>query len=305
MENFVFVIPAYNEEAMIGKAINSIYEYSGAESEIIVIDNGSSDETVAIAKELGASVYVQSEGTIGALRNYGVSKSEAENLVFIDADVTLTKDWESEICNTVIKLSSNPRLITGSHCAPPESNNFLLKYWFKSFADEADVSHLGTGHLIVQKGFFDSLGGFNEGLSTGEDYEFCQRAVASGAAIVNNHKLKVYHHDFPKDLVGFMKREAWHGVGDLVSIKAMAGSKVFIASIVFLALNILFLIGLYKEILLTVLSFVLMLVLCALSSFVKYRDSGFRYVLINSFIFYFYYLGRVGSLWVKSKDLFK
>jgi len=82
------IIPALNEEEFIGELIDSINLNSYKEKEIIVVDDGSDDKTVEIAKQKGAKVFVNSPGRMGPAFgfNFAAKKTDAEILCAVDAD---------------------------------------------------------------------------------------------------------------------------------------------------------------------------------------------------------------------------
>ncbi len=308
MESFTvsFVIPALNEAHNIGNTLHSIHAAAKsaglANTQVVVVDHGSADGTPEVAARSGATVIIHKGGTIGALRNLGARAAQGEVLVFIDADVTLTPEWSSHIFKYVHRIEGGEQLITGSHCAPPDSQNPLLKYWFSSLALDPRNTHVGTGHMIVGKSAFLDLDGFDPNLRTGEDYEFCERAKRRGFIIVNAHELKVTHHDFPGDLRSFVRREAWHGAGDLKSIQSALKSKVVIASSLFIFFHLGMLISLlslnYKIFIACV---ILLACLLAASSYAKNKHMNPKTIAWSFIIFYFYYAGR--SLAVVEKFL--
>ena len=87
------IIPALNEEKNIAQTISFIQAFAPSNTEIVVVDNGSQDETVAIAESMGVLVIERPGVTIAALRNEGVRACSGGVLAFIDADVTTTKEW--------------------------------------------------------------------------------------------------------------------------------------------------------------------------------------------------------------------
>ena len=290
-----FVIPALNEEALIGGTISSIKNYAPG-AKIIVIDNGSVDETRDIARKMGVEVFVAVNVTVGAMRNIGVNKTNSEVVVFLDADVSLTKEWALEMLDVLKFYSRSERIITGSHCSPPPGENWFLKYWFSSFALERDVNHIGTGHMLLSRTAFNDIGGFDESLITGEDYDFCQRAKSRGYKIKNNTDLKVYHYDFPVTVGAFIKREAWHGIGDVGSLSGVFASKVAIAALLFIFLHVLAIsAALFSGTSVLVFCVLMIVVLCVLSSIKKNTHADLLTKLCNSILFYFYYCGRAMS----------
>ncbi len=294
-----FIIPAYNEEDNIEGTLLRIQRFSSMfQIEIIVIDNNSSDRTAILAQEHGAIVFNRPSGTISSLRNYGAMHSSGDILVFLDADVWLSEQWGDYILDMVDQIS-NTKVITGSHCSVPKMNNFLSKHWFSNLSKEKRTAHLGSGHMIISKNFFNEINGFDNSLLTGEDYDICQRAVKKNGHIYNNNRLKAYHMDYPSDLFGFIKREAWHGIGDFTSVSRFISSKVAILSVAFIILNFatIYSATVNNPSLLLMSLFSLFFLLLA-SSYYKFKDSSMLAVITNSFVFYFYYLSRFLSLFL-------
>lgn len=82
------VIPAYNVEKYIKRAIDSVLHQTRAVDEIIVVDDGSTDRTVSLVREYGERISLFSQTNAGpsAARNFGISKSSGDYLAFLDAD---------------------------------------------------------------------------------------------------------------------------------------------------------------------------------------------------------------------------
>ena len=87
-----FIIPAWNEETLIGLTIKSIQQSADDfEFEIIVADDASDDRTPEIAKELGAIVVPCNNRQIGLTRNDGAVVATGDLLIFVDADTIVSK----------------------------------------------------------------------------------------------------------------------------------------------------------------------------------------------------------------------
>jgi glycosyl transferase family 2 len=80
------VIPAYNSKEFIGEAITSALAQTLPVSEIIVVDDGSSDQTAEVAAKLGVSVIRQEHGGISVARNAGIRAAKNDWIAFLDAD---------------------------------------------------------------------------------------------------------------------------------------------------------------------------------------------------------------------------
>lgn len=227
-----FVIPAYNEVSCLGNAISSIKEsVSDLRPEIIVIDNGSTDDTARVATMHEARVRSIGRSTVAAARNLGARMVESEVVVFIDADTRLTGLWGKELARQIQYLRES-RAITGARCIIPESPTWIEKYWFCPLSKK-NVSYINSANLIVNRKAFESIGGFNELLETGEDYDFSARAKESGISVLVNPNYEAIHDGYPRNLTGFFKRELWHGKGDFSSIRSFIKSHVAWSAVFF------------------------------------------------------------------------
>lgn len=292
------VIPAYNEEEYISNTVMSITKWMPAEFEyeIIVVDHGSLDKTAALARSAGAIVVDGSASkTIAALRNLGVSCSSSKVLFFVDADVTFTNEWSTNITKVILDLKSNPNTIRGSLPRIPLDSPLMLKYWFDPKSMESSPKHIGSCHLLTSRALFEEINGFPEEMETSEEFNFCLNAISKGAKIYASPNLIVIHHGSPKTLVDFVKREVWHGRGDWVSFSSVLSSKVALVTLIFLCLHLLLFSSLVLEgsqPLVAICLVCSIIILCLASSMIKFLKHGFHYALINSVTFYLYLFAR-------------
>src|SRR3989344_3366601 len=91
------VIPAYNEEKLIGRCVDSLQkqDYPKENYEIIVVDHRSNDKTSEIARLHGANVlrFTEDNATIGATRQFGSENAKGEIFAYVDADSVPESDW--------------------------------------------------------------------------------------------------------------------------------------------------------------------------------------------------------------------
>jgi glycosyltransferase involved in cell wall biosynthesis len=90
-----FVIPAYNEESLLGltlATLNDSARAAGQPFEVVVVDDASTDRTAAIAREHGVRVVTVEHRQIAATRNAGARESIGDMLIFVDADTLVTPD---------------------------------------------------------------------------------------------------------------------------------------------------------------------------------------------------------------------
>jgi glycosyltransferase involved in cell wall biosynthesis len=88
-----FVIPAFNEELLLGRTLcapNEAARASGHPFEVVVVDDGSTDRTATLAREHGARVIAVNHRQIAATRNAGAREATGEMLIFVDADTIVS-----------------------------------------------------------------------------------------------------------------------------------------------------------------------------------------------------------------------
>jgi len=287
------IIPARNEERRIGDCLRALRECMPKDLnfELLVGDHSSSDGTAGVAKQHGATVFTLAGGTVGELRNSLVARSQGVVLIFIDADVTVTPEWGRHIALVVHDLEHSSLQVTGSHCRVPRSANPFIDCWF-GVLRHTQANYLGTGHLIVSRHLFSLLGGFTPGLRTGEDYDFCTRAREASAQLIVRPELEVIHHDYPLTAADFVRRERWHGSGDVQSLGRLLRSKVALASVVFIAAHLLLVAALVLRPGWAVLPLSAIVGLPLLMSISKFNGLSLRQRLLNIGICYLYLVGR-------------
>ncbi len=118
------IIPALNEEDSIGQVLNDIP--GEIVEEVIVVDNGSSDNTVTVSKGLGANVILEPLKGYGAacLRGISILKQDTDIVVFLDADYS---DYPQDL-HTVVKpiIDDNADMVIGSRMSGDREKGALL-----------------------------------------------------------------------------------------------------------------------------------------------------------------------------------
>lgn len=218
--DFSVVIPAKNEEANIGRCLDSILavEWDRTRYEIIVIDNGSSDRTVEIAVEKRATVHVQPGLTISGLRNYGVRAAHGVVVAFIDADCTVAPSWLREAARYFdrgdIACFGSPPLV-------PESATWVQRGWFlvrRKKTPVGETEWLESMNMFIRRDVFLACKGFDEELVTCEDYDLCLRLRGMGATIICDEKVVAVHHGEAANLRQFFRKERWRGISNITGV---------------------------------------------------------------------------------------
>lgn len=184
--------------------------------ELIVVDDGSTDESAAIARKFGAQV-IQTSGREGpgAARNQGAKIATGKYLCFIDADC--------EVCDDAIallaqKLQLQPEIdaLFGSYDDAPKATNFVAQYknlmhHYVHQQGSEDASTFWSGFGVVKRELFLKLGGFDierYPRPSIEDIELGYRLKQAGAKIHLAKELQVKHHKAWK-LVGLIKTDVF------------------------------------------------------------------------------------------------
>ncbi len=175
------VIPVYNTEKYLGKAIESVLQQEEKPLEIIVVDDGSTDNSVRIAQQFGDKIKLLKQETnkgCGAARNRGVKQAKGTYLAFLDADDL----WiEGKLENQLRYLENNPEtdMIFGNvdqFVSPelPDENKNKLRDELKTMPGYV------AGTLLIRKEAFLKAGWFDEKLELGEFIDWFSRAKDMG-----------------------------------------------------------------------------------------------------------------------------
>lgn len=208
------IIPAKNEESNIRYCLHALktLNFPRDQYEVIVIDNGSSDETVPIVRNYGYSVYVKPDLSLSGLRNFGASVASGSVFAFLDADCVPDKEW----LNNMAAALDNPEIgCTGSTPKASISGTWVERVW-SSFRTRRKsrryVPWINSSNFIIRRELFVKVGGFNENVMTCEDVDICMR-VNKICKILFDPSIEVTHLGEPKTIRKFFLKEVWRGRG--------------------------------------------------------------------------------------------
>ncbi len=189
------IIPAFNEEEIIGECLKSVSEQTYIDFDIILIDPGSTDATVEIAKEYTDKIIHVRTSCPGPARNLGARNSDAEIVAFTDADTVVPKNW----LETIAGDFSDPGVVAVGGIFKPLNSRLIDKIMFKinsdwwyRFSAIFGFYQLGTPNCAYRRGVFLKANGFNEKISMLEDTELSLRIKKYGKVIIDKN-LYVYN----------------------------------------------------------------------------------------------------------------
>lgn len=221
------IIPCYNEEKTIRSCLESILNQSTAREnyEIIVVDNGSKDNSFSIASETSDKVILAPNKKVGAVRNLGALESTSSWIAFVDADCSIDHDW-IERALRLIKV--RPEATFGGGIILPESTNWIERNWLlqSELGNVLPRELIGCSIVIERNKFLNNR--FNEDLSSGEDSELSQRLRKNSESVYITRELNVTHLGNAKDLKTFIDRQAWHAHSYFLNPKRNLKDPVFI-----------------------------------------------------------------------------
>ncbi len=216
--NISVVIPAYNAGKYIARAIDSVLAQSRAADEIIVVDDGSTDNTAEIVAQYRSRVMYIHQDNAGAsvARNAGIEAATGQWIAFLDAD----DEWLPEKLAIQLELlERNPDLmwVTGNyilcacrtsrqrvHIAPEKAasltdgKDFFISY-FEAFVQDAWGC---TDTMLVRRDVFEEIGVFEVGKNRNEDMDMWFRiAYRSPQVGYVSNPIAVYHLDVPGSLI--------------------------------------------------------------------------------------------------------
>lgn len=292
-----FVVPAYNEEQYIRQCIDSIdaaVSTAGISHEIIVIDNGSTDQTAPICRSLGVQVVSTSRKSVSKARNLGASLAQSDVLAFIDADVRITQTWALAVKKSLPRLRGL-RLITGARYVVSAQCSWIERNWFTPLTMRTP-SYINGGNVIVSKKTYETLDGFRVNIETGEDVDLCERAKVAGCSVEHNRDFVAIHDGYPCTIRAFFRRELWHGKGDAQEMIRGRFSPVTISTLLFAVLHALLALSFLWDVrnATLIIAIIIPSMILAMSTRIFYRN-GLSYVLINMGLCYIYLCARCFS----------
>lgn len=181
------IIPNFNYARFLGEAIESVMGQTYTNIEVIVVDDGSSDDSLKVARSFGEKVRLieQENSGVSAARNRGIGGSTGELVAFLDSDDV----WHSKKLEKQVALFQDNEGIGLVHCGYVEIDDQDNRYNEYTDGMAGDVASemlkyerpviLGGGSAaVVRRSVLEDVGGFDPLVTPAEDWEFYFRCAS-------------------------------------------------------------------------------------------------------------------------------
>lgn len=211
---FSVIIPSYNRSSLLREALDSVFSQTFTDYEVIVVDDGSTDNTLEILKNYGDKIKVlqQRNSGPGAARNHGAKEAKGEFLTFIDSD-DIWFPWTLKILHDVI-LEKKCSWIAGSIMRFTGEKIDITKYdkplEITKYTDYLSASKIpywiGCGATAFNRTSFIDAGCFNDGKINAEDSDLWLRLGCLREFIFIKNPVILGYRRTPCSLVADLKK---------------------------------------------------------------------------------------------------
>lgn len=209
---FSVIIPLYNKAPYVAKAIKSVLSQSLADYDLVILDDGSKDDSFAVASKAieghdNCRLFHQDNAGVSIARNHAVAMSQGEYLCFLDADDW----WDPSYLEEVSKLieafpeagiyGTNYTIVNEIQRKTRVANIGVEKGFEKGYINYCQVyaktlaMPLWTGAVCMPREVFNEFGGFPEGIKLGEDFMLWIRIALKYKVAFLNKPLAYYNQD--------------------------------------------------------------------------------------------------------------
>lgn len=190
------IIPVYNGETFLLEALESIKRQTYQPLEIIIVDDGSTDDTAKVAKTFQGNVIYSYQVNHGpaAARNKGLRMAQGDVIAFLDAD-DLWSENKLEVQLLQLENDSAVEIVLGHTkrmWAKPGTHNY------DRFTEPELALKLDS--CLVRRSVFDKVGHFDESLRCCEDWDWFLRARELGVSFVTHAEVMAYYRRHDRNL---------------------------------------------------------------------------------------------------------
>jgi len=207
------IIPAYNAEKTLAQCLSACLNQTLPAHEIIVVDDGSTDDTARIAASFPVRYVRQNNAGPASARNRGAACAAGDIVVFTDADCIPEPDWLEQL----LKGFADDTAAVGGTYGIANPGSRLARMIHQEIVDRharlpGEVDFLGSFNVAYRRDIFDSLHGFDEQFreASGEDNDLAYRIQDLGGRMRFMPKARVAHYH-PERLWPYLRTQMRHG----------------------------------------------------------------------------------------------
>ena len=239
---FSIIVPLYNKAIYVRKALDSVASQTYKEWELIIVDDGSTDNSLTMVQEYIESermselvkeriiILSQKNAGVAAARNRGVAASHGECVCFLDAD-----DWWEptflEEMDRLIAEYPDAGLYASNYIYYKPGKTHVALSLPRGYMDypkayyEGDAMPVWTGATCMPRKVFDEMGGFPVGIKLGEDFLLWAKTALHYPMAFSEKPLAYYNNDVPASLRATRNLHApeYHMLFNLGSIEREIG----------------------------------------------------------------------------------
>jgi len=203
------IIPTYNRYELLKRAITSLQTQSRKVDEIIVVDDGSTDDTSKILQDFpNIKYFFQQNHGVSAARNFGLANATYEWLAFLDSD----DEWHATKLEEQLQFhKQNPNIFMSYTAEKWVRNGIEVKIPKKFrkigkdiFRENLSYCNIAPSSVLLHKSLLDKVGVFNEELRVCEDYDLWLRILCKYEIVLLDKTLITKHAGHDEQL-GFAK----------------------------------------------------------------------------------------------------
>lgn len=204
MKEVSLYIPCFNAAQYLDRAIPAVMEQTYPIKEVLIIDDGSNDDTMKVAGEFISGqkypvriVRHKSNLGLGSARNTGVKESRSEYVASLDSDVVPEKDWLKNLMHEF----DNHNIAGAGGCLMETYTNGIGNHWRNTFMRQSHGTRrkinprfLFGSNTVFEKKSLTSVGLYDEKCRTnGEDFDISKKIKGTGKLLIYNPDARCYH----------------------------------------------------------------------------------------------------------------
>ncbi|MBN1537137.1 MAG: glycosyltransferase [Anaerolineales bacterium] len=203
------VVPVYNGEDTIVDCMNALTKQSLPPDEVIVVDDGSTDRSAALAEAKSVRVIHQENQGPASARNTGIHHANGDLILFTDSDCEAHPDWVREMVNSL----TDPEVAGVKGAYATRQKGIVAQLVQCEFEERYDlmqkfpqIDFIDTYSAGFRSGVLKEMGGFNTGLIKNEDVDLSYRLAKAGKKLLFNRQAIVYHRHPDSWLAYFLSK---------------------------------------------------------------------------------------------------